>query len=92
MSHYIATGVLRNKFVEIISINEGIALVQFTDQSQGEIAYTEIEGVWATAQVLDNFDELAKAFSPEGVKGMIEVMTQTPEWADRVARLWGNLY
>jgi hypothetical protein len=92
MRRYVATGVLRDQFVEILSINDGIALVEFTFGGQADVEYSSIEGVWPTTQVLDNFVELAQSFTGEGVVSMIETMTQTPEWAQRIATLVEELY
>lgn len=92
MSRYVATGVLRDQFVEILSINEGIALVEFTFGRQADVEYSSIEGVWPTTQVLDNVVELAESFTVEGVVRMIGTVTQTPQWAHRIATLVEELY
>ena len=92
MSHHVATGVAYGEYVEILSVNEGIALVEFTFGKRADVEYRWIEGVWPLSRTLDNFDELVHEFDADTVTNMIKIMTGTPEWANRVADVWHDLY
>lgn len=82
-----------SSLVNIIAITEGVALTEnLSTGERTDVAYSTLTDVWPASETLENFDELQAAFTPEGVKGFIEVLTGSPEWADRVARVWSELY
>jgi len=90
---HIANARIGSEHLEIIAINDGMALVENLKGEQREVQYTDLVDVWPLSATLDNFDSLVTVgFEVADVTGMIKVFTGSAEWADYLATKWSELY
>lgn len=89
---HIATAQLDGVYVELLSVNEGEALVERVDGERVDVAYDTLTDVWPLSRTLDTFDELVSDSNASTATNLIAILTQTSAWAELVRSTWENLY